>query len=300
MPNPGQELSTINFEAMLGGPLVAVVNAQAQAAMSTVNFIKEVGFKKIASATAGTQTPESTEVGDPVYVAFKYPKEVAPYQPPVPSAVSVTILTPGSGYTPGAPPVPTLAGGGATTQAVLQATVNAAGQLTEIRVTTPGTGYTSAPTITIPAPTGTNPTPATTQVNFTAAVGEQAARFQEMKLEVPILTMVPIPFIRIEQTTIDFNAKINSVEYTKTDTNLKIDAELEAKAGWLWGSARLKVSTSYQRSTQQGVNVERTYSMAVNIRAVQEEMPAGLERILGILEDAIKAQPLKAPAPAVA
>ena len=50
MPNPGQELSSIDFASMLGGPLVAVIDAQAQAAMSTVNFIKEVGFKKVGRA----------------------------------------------------------------------------------------------------------------------------------------------------------------------------------------------------------------------------------------------------------
>jgi hypothetical protein len=122
---------------------------------------------------------------------------------------------------------------------------------------------------------------------------------QEMKLEVPILTMLPIPYIRIEQTTVDFNAKINSVEYRKTDTNLKISAATEAKAGWLWGSAKLKVSSSYQRSTQQGLNVERTYTLAVHIQAVQDEIPAGMEKILGILEDAIRGQPVSAPAPTI-
>jgi hypothetical protein len=35
-----KSLSSIDFESMIGGPLVAVINAQAQAAMSTVNFIK--------------------------------------------------------------------------------------------------------------------------------------------------------------------------------------------------------------------------------------------------------------------
>lgn len=43
--DPAKELSSIDFQAMLGGPLMAVVNAQAQAAMSSVNFIKAVGFK---------------------------------------------------------------------------------------------------------------------------------------------------------------------------------------------------------------------------------------------------------------
>jgi Protein of unknown function (DUF2589) len=213
MPSPGQELASIDFESMLGGPLVAVINAQAQAAVTTVNFIKEVGFAKPAvEEDAGGDT--STEL--PIYVRFKYPKEISPYVPAVPAA-------------PGPPAVPA------------QPAVDAV--------------------------------------------------YQTQVLEVPILTMLPIPYIRIDETTIDFNAKINSVEYRKTDTNLKIDAELEAKAGWLWGSAKLKVSTSFQRTTQEGNTVDRTYSMAVHIKAVQDEMPAGMERVLGILEDAISSKP---------
>lgn len=231
MPNPGQELSSIDFASMLGGPLVAVVNAQAQAAMSTVNFIKEVGFKKLPPDTEAAGGDTSTL--DPIYVTFKYPKEISPYVPTVP-AVAAVPAGPG-----GVPPA-------------------------------------------VPA---------------VAAVPAVPAVYETQNLQVPILTMLPIPFIRIDLTTIDFNAKINSVEYQKTDTNLKIDAKLEAKAGWLWGSAKLSVSTSYQRTTQQGSSVDRTYSMAVHIKAVQDEMPAGMERILGILEGAIVGTPASAPAP---
>ena len=80
MPTPGQELSSIDFESMIGGPLVAVIHAQAQAAMSTVNFIKEVGFKKTSTEQdAGGDT--STE--EPIYVSFKYPKELSPYEPAI-------------------------------------------------------------------------------------------------------------------------------------------------------------------------------------------------------------------------
>jgi hypothetical protein len=231
MPNPGQELSSIDFASMLGGPLVAVVNAQAQAAMSTVNFIKEVGFKKLPPDTEAAGGDTSTL--DPIYVTFKYPKEISPYVPAVP-AVAAVPAGPG-----GVPP----------------------------------------------------------EVPAVAAVPAVPAVYETQNLQVPILTMLPIPFIRIDLTTIDFNVKINSVEYQKTDTNLKIDAKLEAKAGWLWGSAKLSVSTSFQRTTQQGTSVDRTYSMAVHIKAVQDEMPAGMERILGILEGAIVGTPASAPAP---
>ena len=120
------------------------------------------------------------------------------------------------------------------------------------------------------------------------------AEFQEQNLKVPILTMLPIPFIRIDETTVDFNAKINSVEYRKTVTGLKINASTEAKAGWFFGSAKLKVSTAYQRTSTQGNSVNRTYSLAVHVKAVQDEMPAGMEKILGILEDAITSTPAEA------
>ena len=217
MPSPGQELSSIDFESMIGGPLVAVINAQAQAAMSTVNFIKEVGFKKpSAEQDAGGDT--STE--EPIYVTFKYPKEISPYVPAVPAN-----------------------------------------------------------------PTATPPVPASPAV---------PAVYETQELQVPILTILPIPFIRVELTTVDFNAKINSVEYRKTNTDLKVAASLEAKAGWLWGSAKLKVSTSFQRTTQQGNSVNRTYSMAVHVKAVQDEMPAGMEKMLGILEGAITSRPAPA------
>ena len=233
MPNPGQELSSIDFASMLGGPLVAVVNAQAQAAMSTVNFIKEVGFKKpAAEESAGGDTSTM----DPIYVTFKYPKELSPYQPAV-AAIPAVAADPGD-------------------------------------------------------PLAIPPRPPRAAVPAVPAVAAVPAVYEMQQLQVPILTMLPIPFIRIDLTTIDFNAKINSVEYQKTDTNLKIDAKLEAKAGWLWGSAKLNVATSYQRTTQQGNTVDRTYSLVVHIKAVQDEMPAGMEKLLGILEGVITAKPV--------
>jgi len=255
MPNPGQELSSIDFKSMIGGPLIAVVEAQAQAALSSVNFIKSVGFKAGAS-----NDPESADTGEPIYVTFKYPKEVAPYQPAVKHVAQVG----DPAFPKGLKPHP---------QAAPDAPANDPNDPTHIPA-----GY--------PV--------------YSAEVLAQAvvpAQVEEMKLEVPILTILPIPFIRIDEVTIDFNAKINSMEYRQIDTNLKIDAALEAKARWGWGSAKLNVSTSYQRNTTQGEKVDRAYSMNIHVRAVQDEMPAGLEKILGILENAMREQPVKVPDP---
>jgi uncharacterized protein DUF2589 len=292
--DPARELSSIDFQAMLGGPLIAVVNAQAQAAMSSVNFIKAVGFKP-----GDTTDPRNPQVGDPIYVSFKYPKEVAPFTPAVPAQVTgVNVTTAGAGYST-APTVTASGGGGSGL--TLTAALGTGGSVASISITNPGSGYTSAPTLSIGAPDAGG-TQAVATATFQPAQAAQPAQFQQMSLDVPILTMLPIPFIRIEETTIDFNAKINSVEEAKTDESFKIGAELDAKVQYPPAfsivTVNLKVNTSYQKNTQTGSKVDRTYSMAVHIRAVQDEMPAGMEKILGLLEDAIKAQPAKAP-PAV-
>lgn len=190
----GDELSNLNFEAMIGGPLNAVIKAQAQSAVTSVDFIKAVGFDSDADG----------KITGPTMVSFKYKKPV----------------------------------------------------------------------------------------EQTAADGTVTIEVKDFELTVPFLTMLPIPFIRVEETTIDFNAKITSVQESSTTSSHGLDTELKAKAGWGWGSASLKVNYSYKKSTSASSKTERTYSMAVHVRAVQDELPAGTERLLGILENAIKETPV--------
>lgn len=211
MASPGEELSSLDFESLIGGPLIAIVNAQAQAANTTVNFIKTVGFKE---SNNEFEVGEDSDTNEPIYVSFVYPKETSPFQPAVPTG-----------------------------------------------------------------PQGE------------AAQAEVAAQYRDFELRVPILTILPIPYLRIEEATIDFNAKINSVEYKKTDSKVGLGVETQAKGGFFFASAKMKTSFSYQRSSTNGSRVERTYTMAVHVRAVQDDMPAGMERILGILEDAIVSTP---------
>lgn len=191
----GQELSSIDFQSMIGGPLIAVIKAQAQSAQTSVDFIKSVGFNA---------SDASTDPGMPTMVTFTYDK-------PVESRDSTTGV---------------------------------------ITVT---------------------PTP--------------------YSLTVPILTMLPIPYIRVEEVTIDFNAKINSVQESKTTNSSELNASLAVKGGWGPVSAELKCSYSNKKTTSATDKTERTYSLAIHVRAVQDELPAGLEKLLGILENSIQDVP---------
>ncbi|MEM6684922.1 MAG: DUF2589 domain-containing protein [Bacteroidota bacterium] len=177
MPVSPNEIARIDFSAMLGKPLTAVIDAQAAAALSTVDFINQVGL----GGSDGKQVQ---------YVEFKYTK-----------------LVDGS------------------------------------------------------------PTNAT--------------------LKTPLLTIVPIPFLRVADTTIEFNAKISSVTAIESSTSNQLNLSADLKLRWGIGRLNFKGSYSYQKKTSNSDESKRSYSMNVKINAVQEEIPAGLNRVLDILEESI-------------
>lgn len=102
---------------------------------------------------------------------------------------------------------------------------------------------------------------------------------KESFIKVPLLAMLQIPSLRIDHVEIVFNVKLNSVETSSVSDKLNVGAEF--KGGW--GPVSLKVSVAYQRQTAQGVEVKKEYALNVNVKAVQDEIPAGLEKILNLL-----------------
>ena len=170
------ELGSIDFENLIGGPLIACVTAQANASMATVNFIKEVGF----------------DADDNInMVDFSYVKQI---------------------------PDPDNPGG---------------------------------------------------------------TKDEPVSLTVPFISVLNIPSLRIETCEVDFNVKLNSVYTRDVTSELGIDAEVSGG----WGPVKFKVSASYKRSSSTGVKVEKEYTMGVKVVATNDQMPGGLEKVLGILSE---------------
>lgn len=102
---------------------------------------------------------------------------------------------------------------------------------------------------------------------------------KDISIKVPLLAMLPIPSLRIEHVIIDFKVKLNSVESSKVSDQLGVSVS----AGGGFGPVNFKVSASYQRQSSTGVEVKKEYALSVNVKAVQDEIPAGLEKILNML-----------------
>jgi ABC-type transporter Mla subunit MlaD len=93
------------------------------------------------------------------------------------TVVGAVIQQDGAGYTGSVASV-TISGGGASVQATAEANVNANGSIDQIVILTPGSGYTSQPTLTIAAPTGGSAIQATTVAGKAEISGIAAILFQ--------------------------------------------------------------------------------------------------------------------------
>lgn len=192
MAGYGNEISSISLGSIIGGALSAVIEAQSQAAHTTVNFINEVGFK-------GKEGER-----EPIYVDFQYEKMIIPES---------------------------------------------------------------------------------------EEEGEEGERQKQItSLKVPLLTMVPIPYIRVDDASIDFNVKINSVQETKTSTDLTYGGNTEAHADYngfkFKTGIKLSASISNQKKSSTSDTVTRDYSLNIHVHAKQDDMPAGVEHLLDLLSDA--------------
>lgn len=102
---------------------------------------------------------------------------------------------------------------------------------------------------------------------------------QDTEISVPFIALLNVPSFRIESCEVDFNVKLNST-YTK---NVSDEFGISAGASGGWGPVKFKVDVSYKRSSSTGIKVEKEYSLGVKVRATNDEMPAGLEKVLGLL-----------------
>lgn len=111
------------------------------------------------------------------------------------------------------------------------------------------------------------------------------------QLNVPLLTIVPIPYIAIHDIDINFKANISasssSVSETSSSSSLDAGADISAKVGWGPFSVQANMKANYSskkdsKATQSSqYSVE--YTMDVAVKAGQDSMPAGLAKVLELL-----------------
>lgn len=116
---------------------------------------------------------------------------------------------------------------------------------------------------------------------------------QLVRLIVPILTIVPIPLIIIDEVDIQFKANIHASasQASEVSESESLSGELGAKGKIGWGpfslSAEFKASYSSKKDSKATQNSEYSveYTQDVRVHATQAGMPAGLATVLNILSN---------------
>lgn len=118
---------------------------------------------------------------------------------------------------------------------------------------------------------------------------------QMVKLMVPLITIVPIPYIAIDEVSINFKANISasSSSVSETSESTALDAGGSAKASFGYGpfSVEAEFKANYSSKKDSKASSESKYSveytMDVAVHAGQSDMPAGLATVLNILQSSI-------------
>jgi len=141
-------------------------------------------------------------------------------------------------------------------------------------------------------------------LNTNAETGEKTAvnvSFQFMQngrmsqLNVPLLTIVPIPYIAIQSIDINFKANISasssSVQEDTSSTSMSGSLDVKTKIGWGPFSVEAKMNANYSSKKDSKATQDSKYSveytMDVAVKAGQESMPAGLAKVLELLGSAM-------------
>lgn len=114
-------------------------------------------------------------------------------------------------------------------------------------------------------------------------------------LEVPNLSMLPIPFIRIDNLTIAMKTSVTATTESSQTTSANKTLEGKADGSVGWGPVKVGFSGGISSKKDSTATSTSKYSVEqtidVNIHATQDDMPAGLAKVLNILVENIHTVP---------
>ena len=136
-----------------------------------------------------------------------------------------------------------------------------------------------------------NGKPTTVDFAVDQDLGDGSAR--AVNVSAPLLAMVPVPHLRIDQLTTKFTFEIKQTFSDRTETSKGI--EVSAKTGGMlspWVSASVKGSASSKSAQESTTN--RSGQLEITVQASESPVPEGLARVLSMMASAI--QPPEPPA----
>lgn len=125
--------------------------------------------------------------------------------------------------------------------------------------------------------------------NFAYNAQNEKGEQQKVNIDVPLLSVVQIPSLKVDLVDITFDMEIKTSEESKEEKTTNAKYSVEGSAGW--GPFKVKASVSGSVSAHKE-NTRKTDNSAkyhVQVKASDHGMPEGLARVLDLMNNSIVA-----------
>jgi len=110
-------------------------------------------------------------------------------------------------------------------------------------------------------------------------------------ITVPLLTIVPIPYIAVNTIDINFKATVSGVETTSDTSSFSSDSKQDYTRKYSGWRKSTNLTTSYSTKRDSASTRDSSYSIEatidVAVHASQDSMPAGMAKVLEMLGSAM-------------
>ena len=118
---------------------------------------------------------------------------------------------------------------------------------------------------------------------------------EDIGLEVPVLAIVNIPSMMVDEVDITFDMEVKSAESSKETQDTKGEYSAKAKLGWGPFSVTANVSGSVASHKENTRSSDNSAKYHVQVHASQAGTPEGLSRVLDIIQDSVAPKSVNGP-----
>eukprot|EP00013_Stygamoeba_regulata_P028974 CAMPEP_0177652882 /NCGR_PEP_ID=MMETSP0447-20121125/13402_1 /TAXON_ID=0 /ORGANISM="Stygamoeba regulata, Strain BSH-02190019" /LENGTH=204 /DNA_ID=CAMNT_0019156227 /DNA_START=177 /DNA_END=787 /DNA_ORIENTATION=- len=127
-------------------------------------------------------------------------------------------------------------------------------------------------------------------VDFEYEKPDESGQLRPYVIKIPFITMLPIPTMVVSSMTIDFNVRINTSQTSESSTSTTLQAGFGASVDIPMVAASASASFSNTKVNREGLSQTAEYSITIRVEAKGGELPAGMDRLLTVMESAIREQ----------
>jgi hypothetical protein len=124
-------------------------------------------------------------------------------------------------------------------------------------------------------------------VEFAYKQQDKDGNIQDMGIEVPLLAIIPLPALKVEEAEVTFSMQVNSSteDTSESESEAGFEGEATYNAGLFKASIKVHGKTSAKSSHTRKSDNSAKYD--VHVIARDSGIPEGLNRVLDIMHDAV-------------